>query len=217
MSWWWRTKPRSIIRTVQWFNYFGKLEGKNWNLEDRNQVSSFDLSKIHPIRREYIFSAHSEEDSNIGRLTLNKYLSGKYDTRETESNGRNDKITYEFFGFGYVDSKGLIKVTDVGNKIINGNFDGEDYLKQLLKLQFPNPISRGNNFENDEFIYPMQLILKSFERFESLNRSELVLLFGCNSIKKTNNVLEGIARFKKEYELLNNKNDTSKVKIWLLG
>lgn len=212
MSWWWRTKPRSIIRTVQWFNYFGKLEGKNWNLEDRNQVSSFDLSKIHPIRREYIFSAHSEEDSNIGRRTLNKYLSGKYDTRETESNGRNDKITYEFFGFGYVDSKGLIKVTDVGNKIINGNFDGEDYLKQLLKLQFPNPISRGNNFENDEFIYPMQLILKAFERFESLNRSELVLLFGCNSIKKTNNVLEGIARFKKEYELLNNKNDTSKVK-----
>lgn len=58
----------------------------------------------------------------------------------------------------------------------------------------------------------MQLILKAFERFESLNRSELVLLFGCNSIKKTNNVLEGIARFKKEYELLNNKNDTSKVK-----
>ena len=41
----------------------------------------------------------------------------------------------------------------MGNKIINGNFDGEDYLKQLLKLQFPNPISRGNNFENDEFIY----------------------------------------------------------------
>ena len=29
------------------------------------------------------------------------------------------------FWFGYVDSKGLIKVTDVGNKIINGNFDGE--------------------------------------------------------------------------------------------
>lgn len=130
MSWWWRTKPRSIIRTVQWFNYFGKLEGKNWNLEDRNQVSSFDLSKIHPIRREYIFSAHSEEDSNIGRLTLNKYLSGKYDTRETESNGRNDKITYEFFGFGNVDAYPICLRTKDTEEIIrtiyliSGSFGG---------------------------------------------------------------------------------------------
>lgn len=30
MSWGWRTKPRSVVKTVQWFKYFSKLENKNW-------------------------------------------------------------------------------------------------------------------------------------------------------------------------------------------
>ena len=34
MSWGWRTKPRSIIKTVQWFKSFAKLENKNWNYKN---------------------------------------------------------------------------------------------------------------------------------------------------------------------------------------
>ena len=146
MSWWWRTKPRSIIRTVQWFNEFGKLEGKNWNYKDPICVSKKDGKAVHPVRREYIYAAHSEDDPNIGSLTINKYLSGKYDIKETESDGRNDKTTFEFFGFGYVNEDGIIKVNDVGKRILSGAFDSEDFLKQLLKLQFPNPISSGMIF-----------------------------------------------------------------------
>lgn len=212
MSWWWRTKPRSIIRTVQWFNDFGKLEGKNWDYKDPCNTSRFDKSPIHPVRREYIYSAHSGDDANIGSLTINKYLSGKYDTKETESNGRNDKITFEFFGFGYVDDKGAIKINEVGKRILAGTFDSEDYLKQLMKLQFPNPISKGNNFADGEYIYPLELLCKVFEKFDSLNRSELVLLFGCNSMNKLDDVINGIAEFKYEYNKLSNKNAIKDVK-----
>lgn len=107
---------------------------------------------------------------------------------------------------------GIIKVTQVGKRIIEGKFDGEDYLKQLLKLQFPNIIASGNNFNNSEYIFPMELILHAFQRFDSLNRSELVLLFGCNSMQKSQMVFEGIAEFKEKYQNLVNKNDTAKVK-----
>ena len=212
MSWWWRTKPRSIIRTVQWFNEFGKLEGKNWNYRDPCYISKKDGSAVHPIRRKYIYAAHSEENSNIGSLAINKYLSGKYDVKETESDGRNDKTTFEFFGFGYVGEDGIIKVNDVGKRILFGTFDSEDFLKQLLKLQFPNPLSRGNNFLQNEYIYPLELICKVFERFDSLNRSEFVLLFGCNSLDKLDLVLNGIDKFKKEYDSLPNKNNQQDVK-----
>ncbi|MBS5888742.1 MAG: AlwI family type II restriction endonuclease [Clostridium sp.] len=212
MSWWWRTKPRSIIRTIQWFNEFGKLEGKKWNYRDPCCVSKKDGSAVHPVRREYIYAAHSEENSNIGSLTINKYLSGKYDVRETESDGRNDKTTFEFFGFGYVNEDGIIKVNDVGKRILSGTFDSEDFLKQLLKLQFPNPLSRGNGFLPNEYIYPLELICKAFEKFDSLNRSEFVLLFGCNSLDKLDLVLNGIDKFKKEYAVLPNKNNQQDVK-----
>ena len=212
MSWWWRTKPRSIIRTVQWFKEFGKLEVKNWNYKDDNLVSKKDNSVIHPIRREYIYAAHSDEDSYIGSLTINKYLSGKYDIKETESNGRNDKVTFEFFGFGYVNDDGSIVVNDVGKKILSNTFDSEDFLKQLLKLQFPNPISLGKNFNPGEYIYPLELVCKAFQRFETLNRSEFVLLFGCHSIDYIDDVLDGISKFKNEYNKLPNKNKINDVK-----
>ena len=212
MSWWWRTKPRSIIRTVQWFNEFGKLNGKNWDFEDKVNVSCFNGAKIHPVRREYIYAAHAEEDNHIRNLSLFKYKSGQYDVKETESNGRNDKTTFEFFGFGYVDDNGIIQVTKVGKRILENHFDGEDYLKQLLKLQFPNVISSGSNFNKDEYIFPMELILKAFEKFESLNRSELVLLFGCNSMKQSSTVFDGINEFKEKYKNLLNKNNISDVK-----
>ena len=67
MSWWWRTKPRSIARTVQWFPEFGKLEGENWDKVDPNSFSAYDGNGIHPVRRTYIYNAHSAENANIIR------------------------------------------------------------------------------------------------------------------------------------------------------
>lgn len=213
MSWSWRTIPRSILRTIQWFPFFGALENQNWDEKDAEKSSKFDNSPIYPTRREYIYKAHSEEDAFIGSLTYQKYLSGMYDTKETESNGRNDKTTFEFFGFGYTDKKGIVKVTDAGRRIIQGKFDDEDFLKQLLKMHFPNNIRASiPGFSAEDFVYPMELVCKAVKEFDYLNRSELALLFGCNGSKHLEDAFKAIRHFRTAYQALPNKNETTKVK-----
>lgn len=213
MSWSWRTKPRSILRTIQWFPFFGALENKNWNEKNLINTSRFDKSPVHPVRREYIYSAHSEEDAFIGSLSYQKYLSGQYDTKETESNGRNDKTTYEFFGFGYTTKKGEIRVTDIGRRIMQGKFDDEDFLKQLLKMHFPNNIRKSiPEFAKEDFVYPMELVCKAIREFGYLNRSEVALLFGCKGSAYLQQAFNAIFHFRKLYAALPNKNKDADVK-----
>ena len=52
MSWGWRNKPRSVIKTVQWFKYFSNLENENWDYT-ANKLAANNI-KIHPIRRKYM-------------------------------------------------------------------------------------------------------------------------------------------------------------------
>lgn len=211
MSWSWKTKPRSIIKTVQWFPYFAALAGENWNKES-GAVSRKDGKPVHPVRRSYIYSAHSDEDSWLSSISYKDYLSGQKDSKETEANGRMDKGAFEFFGFGYVKENGEIAVSEVGNKIVHGTFDAEDYLKQLLKLRVPNYTYESSRMEFGKFVFPFQLIIEAFSRFESLNRSELALLFGCDDTKDIETAMAAIADFKEKYAKISNKNDTSVVK-----
>lgn len=210
--WWWRTKPRSIIKTIEWFKEFGKLDGNNWNECDDSFTSRIKNKKVHPVRRKYIYNAHRDSDSFLGGLTFSQYISGNHDAKETESNGRNDKKTYEFFGFAYVDKHGIIHITDVGRLIINDTFDDEDFLKQLLKLYFPNQVSKKSDMDYNDGVFPMELLLKAIDKYEYLNRSEIVFLFGCSRNSMINNMLDAIGKFRSEYENLSNKNDIKSVK-----
>ena len=60
MSWGWRTKPRSIIKTIEWFKFFADLENENWDYTSNNL--SANGRTIHPVRRKYYFNAQREED-----------------------------------------------------------------------------------------------------------------------------------------------------------
>ena len=144
----------------------------------------------------------------MSTISYDEYLSGAKDTKETESNGRNDKSTFEFFGFSYVDEQGFIHVTESGRQIMQGRFDQERYLKQMLKLHLPNPIQKITSTASQPGIFPMQLVLKAFEYFDSLNRSELALLFGCDEEAQISSMIAAIADFKFQYETLPNKLDT---------
>ncbi len=210
MSWWWRTKPRSILRAIQWFSDFAKLEGENWE-EKSSSVSAWQSKPIHPARRKYIYNAHSVDEEKIGQLSFNDYLSGKFDDNDTESTGRQDKHAFELFGFGFVDNNGCINVTEVGKRIVEKKFDDEDCLKQLLKIYFPNNVQSLKHCEQDDYVFPMQVFCLALERFGYLNLSEISLLFGCNNINKIENVYAGIENFRTKYNLLENKKDDVKV------
>lgn len=211
MSWFWRTKPRSIIKTIKWFPHFSALQGLNWD-ETSSQISRFNKKPLYPTRRRYIYNAHKEEDTWLSELSFEDYMSGQLDQKETESNGRNDKSTFEFLGFGYVDEQGIIHTTDVGKLIVQSSFDQEDYLKQLLKLRLPNLIQKTKDKEHGIGVFPFQLVLTAFSNFESLNRSELALLFGCVSNEQIPTMLDAITCFKNRYAMLPKKNDTKKIK-----
>lgn len=211
MSWSWKTKPRSIIKTVQWFPCFAALEGENWNKKSQ-ALSKKDNKPVHPVRRSYIYAAHSDDDPWLASVSYRDYLSGQKDLKETEANGRMDKGAFEFFGFGYVKANGEIAVSEVGRKIVQGSFDDEDYLKQLLKLRLPNFTYETAKMKKGKFLFPFQLILEAFSNFDSLNRSELALLFGCEDTADIPAAIKAIAEFKERYQQLPNKNDGAAVK-----
>jgi len=206
--WGWRTKPRSIIKTIQWFKYFAALENKNWDFTS-NELSR-NGKKIHPVRREYYYNVQKEEDisSPIYGLSFSEYVSGSKDTKaDTESNARNDLATYKFFGLGYVDGIGRIKVTKVGNLVVNQRFDGEALLKQLLKMSFPSlSTGYGKNITKGKKIFPMQIIIKLLLDLEYISRYELAYVFFCTDFSDYKTLKRCIQKFRKKYLELERKN-----------
>lgn len=209
ITWWLRMQPRSILNTIEYVKYFSKLENKNWNLIEENHRSSYKNQSIHPVRREYNYLAHSE-DLGSRYSTLENYLSGKFDTNETEGRARNEKKSFEFYGLAYVKNNGLIKLTKTGELIRDGLMDEDIMLRQLLKLQFPSPV-QDKDFKGN-YIFPLELTLEIFKHFESLNRFEIGLLFGCINIADIDITINAINSFKEQRSLLSTNNDLGELK-----
>lgn len=209
-SWWFRTKPRSILRTFEWFPYFAELEGQNWNYKSDDKISSFNNKPIYPIRRKYIYNSHWEELEEK-YFSYEDYLSGRNDVNETESAGRNDKTTYEFYGLGYVDKNGIINVTKTGELVKNNKMNENLLIKILLKMQFPSPAVTRKSKNNNMYVFPMELILNIFKHFDALNKYEIGYLFMCNHIDKLNIAIDSINEFQEKYKKLDNKLNTQKV------
>lgn len=204
-AWWFRMKPRSILRTIEWFPHFAALEGKDWNLKHASNQSKATNNSVNLTRREYIFNAHGE---NLG-INYDEFMSGKFDEVDVESAARNDKISFEFFGFGYVDANDIIKVTEVGKLIVSKKMNDEYLLKQLLKIQFPSPII--NKKFKGQYIFAMEALLKVSSQFEYLTKLEIAMLFGCMDIKNINITIEAIKEFRTRYEKLKNKLKTKDI------
>lgn len=198
-SWWFRMKPRSIIRTIEWFPSFAKLEGRDWNETDDTRISASTGKPISTTRRDYIFNAHGESIE----YNLYEFMSGRHDKVDVESAARNDKISFEFFGFGYVDYNNIIRVTEAGRLILDKKMNDEYFLKQLLKIQFPSPIIKNKHEQG--YLFPMEILLNTFKEFAYITQLEIALLFGCMDISDLDNTLNAIKKFREEYENLNNK------------
>ncbi len=208
-SWWFRTKPRSILKTFEWFPYFAELEGENWDHKLENNFSNFRSKPIHPIRRKYIYKSHWDELEDR-YLSYEDYLSGHKDINETESTGRNDKTTFEFYGLGYVNGDGHIRVTKTGQIVKEGKMDENLFIKLLLKMQFPSPAIKKKS-EDGIFVFPMEVILKVFKYFDYINKYEAGYIFMCNHISKLDKLTKAIDLFREKYDKLENKANIKKV------
>lgn len=194
-NWTWRTKPRSILKTLEWFPYFAQLEGENW---DKKTAS------IHLVRREYIHKAHND-------LLIKKFKSdddfwtGKNDRNEIESNARNDKKTYEFYGFGYVDRTGIVRVTKAGKLIIKKRFDQDILLKQLLKMRFPEKFTRSKKVSDEKYIFPIKVLLEILKEFNYVSKFEMGFMFMTTDPDDIEQIIKSISEFRAKYKKLSNK------------
>lgn len=217
INWGWRTKPRSILKTIEWLKFFKKFEGEKWD-ETNGEVSAFKNKPIHPIRRKYYYYLQQEEEyKTIPDISYYDYLSGKYDKTETESNARQDKTTFEFFGLGYVDSNGIIKITDAGNKILSSDAKGEFFLKQLLKMNYPSlSTGYGRNIPNNHVVFPMEILLNLLNDLKFIYRFELSFSYLClDSKKEYSKLLKAIKEFRKRINALDVKKESMCKKIFL--
>jgi hypothetical protein len=191
-SWWFRMKPRSILKTLEWFPYFALLEGEDWNKADSNAVSVSTNRSILITRRKYILSAHPEE-VNCG---YRSFMNGEFDSGDIESQARNDKASFEFYGFGYVDLDNIVRITKVGRLISENRMTNEIFLKQLLKIQFISPKSN----EPTKILFPMQVFTRVVSRLGYLRISELAFIFGCTDFANVDMTIQAIQDFRCEYD-----------------
>lgn len=211
MAWGWRTKPRSVIKTIQWFKSFEKLEGEDWDYSLKKL--SKNMKPIHPIRRQYYFNTQIDvEESPIKNLSYDEYLSGNLDGEaDSESNARNDLATYKFFGLGFIDSDGKVRVTKSGKMIAKGNFDSEIFLKLLLKMHFPAiNTGYGKNCSKENPVFPLKMIINLVSDLEYINRFEMSLALLCNDMEGYDKLLNAVKEFREEYLSLENKKDGNK-------
>ncbi|MCB2180205.1 AlwI family type II restriction endonuclease [bacterium] len=181
-------KPRSAIKTVEWFPSFAKLEGRNWNTQLPNGN--------HPIRREYLNLAHPYE---------------QYSRKDPEVNARMEFARFQTLGLAFLEEDGTIRITEAGRTIVFRENKSEILLRQLLKWQFPSNIHRGNRYKGLQ-VFPLQLIINVLDEFNTLNKYEIALsVFGCTSMEDIE-----IAK-KKVYEFrqLIDSNEIDKNRIFL--
>lgn len=203
-NWWFRTKPRSILKTLEWLKAFNALAGQAWDLKSTRYTSAFTGKPVLTTRRMYLYNVHKESYLNKG-IELEDFLSGRLDENDVESSARNDKTTYEFYGLAYVDSKGIIQRTRAGQAIENGLFDENLLIKQLVKLEF-------------EGLFPLELILHLYQHFNDLqgqeaefNRLELGFTFMCMDLNQIDHLYQAILTFRNAYQTLDLKTDKKAV------
>lgn len=170
-------KPRSAIKTIQWFPALMKVDGSLWNKKDENNE--------HPVRREYLQYAHPFDEFNDD---------------DPEVNARMEFARYQTLGLAYLDeckveSERRLIITPAGKELVSSNNKEEVILRQLLKWQFPSNIHSSSSFSPMK-VFPLEVVIHVLEYFKTINRLDATFLFFCNSKEEILETIEKIKKFR---------------------
>ncbi len=97
-----------------------------------------------------------------------------------EISGRKWAACFNQLGFSIAwKTKGVVKITDAGNALLESDIEEEVFLRQFLKYHLPSPIEHGKEYTGFE-VNPFYVILKILsdlngEGFDGLTKDEISL------------------------------------------
>lgn len=182
-TWYVSCSPRSPEKIKPELEQLATLEGEPWTARD----SSGNL--VTQIRFARLLQETPTFEGNI------------YE-KDPSFSARDRFAPMQTYGFAYIDSDRILRITDAGRQLINGERIQELYLKQMLKWQYPswqhggNPRTRHLYSSRDEIgIHPFVATLCACYELNGISKEELAIFL--LPTMKDEDVIHSINKIKK--------------------
>lgn len=162
-TWYVSCSPRSPEKIKPELEQLATLEGQSWTARDSagNLVTQIRFARL---------------------LQKTPTFEGSIYEKDPSFSARDRFAPMQTFGFAYVDSDKILRITDAGRQLIRGERIQELYLKQMLKWQYPswqhggNPRTRHKYPSCDEIgIHPFVATLRACYELNGISKEELAI------------------------------------------
>lgn len=154
-------KPWSISTTVrnperlrEFLEVLKMFEGKPFTKECQinYQICLIQQKLYIPKLIPSVYKHYYEDPNTVMPFEVAREIFELQNYEDPPMRGRQSVNPLNKLGFAIArENEGNIKITELGNQFLKGNYDiGDIFFKSLLKLQFPNPWSKDFN-EKDNF------------------------------------------------------------------
>ncbi|MGI6427050.1 MAG: AlwI family type II restriction endonuclease [Natronincolaceae bacterium] len=162
-TWYVSCSPRSPEKIKPELEQLATLEGESWSERDEEgniitQIKFANLLKNIPT------------------------FEGSISEKNPDFSARDRFAPMQTYGFAYVDSDRILRITDAGRRLIKGERIQELYLKQMLKWQYPSYQHGGNTRTRHLYppaeemgIHPFIATLRACFELDGLSKTELAI------------------------------------------
>ncbi|MEM2614058.1 MAG: AlwI family type II restriction endonuclease [Nitrososphaerota archaeon] len=147
-------------------------------------------------------------------LKRSPFFEGETSIKYTDLSARDRLRAIKTLGFGYVDSQGILRITEAGRKLVENENVEDLFLKQLLKWQFPSWQHGGMKahlwkYPSDAKIHPFFETLRAVKELGGkLFLEEMaIFLLPCWNTPAVDKAIEKIREFRKELRNISGKRE----------
>ena len=157
------------------------FDGKSWSY--KNQEKFLEL-----LQQENIYKAGEAKSS-----------------KQVEQHGRIWSSAFNELGFATCYKKGNkyvpggVSITKAGKALLSGNYVEEDvWLRQLLKVQFPNPLPQKSESQYPQFhLLPFQATLRVIKACDGISKDEGFILNTLRTMTEVDKAVKFIKKYRK--------------------
>ncbi|MHC1630859.1 MAG: AlwI family type II restriction endonuclease [Methanotrichaceae archaeon] len=188
-TWYVSCSPRSPEKIAPELDALSSLEGAMWR--ERNSSGKL-VNQIEFANR-------------LSRLAS---FEGSISVNNPDFSARDRFAPMQTYGFAFVDSSGVLRITPAGYQLIEGARFQELFLKQMLKWQYPSWQHGGNSRTRHLYppptemnIFPFVETLRVCREVEGLSKNEIAMfMLPTLNYAEIPQTIETILEFRKEKE-----------------